>query len=552
MVTSPFNIIGDGEVSVRAHPIDAKEVVRSSASNEFVFAVVGHVGSGTSLIAEALQEALADERLPGATFETRIIKARSVLTEWAVRNDFPLRPPDDKSMQATELLQDCGDAMRKRVVGSGQHDYAAVAKGLIKIIHNLRAAAAPKTDANDGTIALAASPKRKAYILDALRHPAEVDLLRRIYLDAFVLIGVACEEEVRSKRLRDKFPDAGKDKTSEFMKRDAKAEEKYGQRVADTFHLADYFLDNTISRTSGSASNPSWDVLEKLGRLVKIITHAEVIRPEVEETAMHHAHAAMMQSACLSRQVGAALMDADGALIATGTNEVPKGGGGVYGEPVKGPTARFTSDSLHESRCALRGQPNERYCSNTREQNDLIDELINATEGGTHKSDEQRQTLAKRFRETRVGGLLEFSRAVHAEMDALLTAGRTGSSTIGTRLFVTTFPCHYCARHIVSAGVDEVQYIEPYPKSLALKLHNDSICVVVEGWQAPSKNGRTVLFRPFSGVAPRYYRRAFLKDRELKDSSSGRYTIGEPEWGNPYYLSKIGYLQMEAELLKDE
>ena len=128
-----------------------KEVVRSSASNEFVFAVVGHVGSGTSLIAEALQEALADERLPGATFETRIIKARSVLTEWAVRNDFPLRPPDDKSMQATELLQDCGDAMRKRVVGSGQHDYAAVAKGLIKIIHNVRAAAAPKTDADDDT-----------------------------------------------------------------------------------------------------------------------------------------------------------------------------------------------------------------------------------------------------------------------------------------------------------------------------------------------------------------------------------------------------------------
>ena len=37
-----------------------------------------------------------------------------------------------------------------------------------------------------------------------------------------------------------------------------------------------------------------------------------------------------------------------------------------------------------------------------------------------------------------------------------MSAGRKGASTLGTRLFVTTFPCHYCARHIVSAGVDEV------------------------------------------------------------------------------------------------
>ena len=40
----------------------------------------------------------------------------------------------------------------------------------------------------------------------------------------------------------------------------------------------------------------------------------------------------MMRSACLSRQVGCALMDSAGTLIATGTNEAPRAGGGVYGE----------------------------------------------------------------------------------------------------------------------------------------------------------------------------------------------------------------------------
>jgi tRNA(Arg) A34 adenosine deaminase TadA len=104
-------------------------------------------------------------------------------------------------------------------------------------------------------------------------------------------------------------------------------------------------------------------------------------------------------------------------------------------------------------------------------------------------------------------------------MDAVLSAGREGISTVGGRLFVTTFPCHYCARHIVSAGIYEVQFIEPYPKSKALGLHPDAIQVDIADWKPPSEGGTKVLFRPFVGVSPKLYQRAFLKDRDLKDSS---------------------------------
>ena len=38
---------------------------------------------------------------------------------------------------------------------------------------------------------------------------------------------------------------------------------------------------------------------------------------------MFHAYGARMRSDCLSRQVGAALLNSGGSLIATGTNEVP-------------------------------------------------------------------------------------------------------------------------------------------------------------------------------------------------------------------------------------
>ncbi len=150
-------------------------------------------------------------------------------------------------------------------------------------------------------------------------------------------------------------------------------------------------------------------------------------------------------------------------------------------------------------------------------------------------------------------------------MDAIISAARAGTTTVGARLFVTTFPCHYCARHIVSAGIDEVQYIEPYPKSQALDLHADSIQVTVSKWNVPSqfsltrlvnpdapapaqRNRPKVLFRPFTGVAPRLYGRAFGKDRELKDGSSGELSIGQPDWGSPWHLRRSSYAQLEAEL----
>lgn len=148
---------------------------------------------------------------------------------------------------------------------------------------------------------------------------------------------------------------------------------------------------------------------------------------------------------------------------------------------------------------------------------------------------------------------------------------------------MTTFPCHYCARHIVAAGIYEVQYIEPYPKSKALQLHADAIETSAAKWYPPTepnmrsdeitnrKRRKTllaappapgtdpepqvpapeigkVLFRPFVGVAPRMYPRAFLKDRDYKDKLTGKFGIREPEWGGQWGLHKLSYHELEARL----
>ncbi|WP_232293122.1 anti-phage dCTP deaminase [Stigmatella aurantiaca] len=575
----------------------AQELLKRQASNELFFAVVGHVGSGTSTVAKKLEEILRDEELSGGAFDVVLLKARSEITEWARRRGKKVESLERDNLEHAKWLQNWGDEMREE-----HGDHTAVATSLIGKIKETRALkqGLPVTDAPvppDGA--------RRAYILDALRHPAEAHLLRSLYRNAFALIGVVCDEEVRCQRLISKFRNAGRQDAQRFMKRDEKAEEKHGQKVSDTFHLADYFLDNSEEQflSDGRTSNKDWDIPGQLSRLVKIITHSDVVRPETKEMAMHAAYGAQMGSACLSRQVGAALTDAAGNIVSTGANEVPRAGGGVYGQGF--------SESGGDERCAYRkpSKGKKPGCSNTQEQNEIIQQLLTDIEQHTRLQDEQREilkravavlaevehqpfegnevpekigeartvlesiekqtklsnaqqdSLRKALKKSRIGSLLEFSRAVHAEMDVLLSAARQGASTQGCRLFVTTFPCHYCARHIVGAGVDEVQFIEPYPKSRALDLHDDSITTVAKNWIPPSapvrKDSekesavRKVLFRPFTGVAPRMYARAFLKDRDLKDSATGEMMMGEPEWETAWNISKGSHAELEAKLLQN-
>jgi hypothetical protein len=83
-------------------------------------------------------------------------------------------------------------------------------------------------------------------------------------------------------------------------------------------------------------------------------------------------------------------------------------------------------------------------------------------------------------------------------MNALVHAARCGRRVDKQYLFCTTFPCHGCARHIIGAGIAQVVYIEPYPKSLAVELYPEAICLGHE------QDGK-VAFLPFVGVAPRRF-----------------------------------------------
>lgn len=499
-------------------PLRALAMARDAQAHDCVIGIVGAAGSGTSWIAAILRRLLAR----GGT-DAQILRSRAVLQ---AANPTGWRAAERKSgMERATAFQEVGDALRRG------NDNAFVAAGLVARIAALRGQGAP------------AAPL--VVICDSLRHPDEVKLLRAVYGEAFWLLGVVCDETTRRARLLAKhaLPDHGPaaDRLDDFMKRDEDSRDSHGQKVAAAFELADFFIDSSPpvrAHTVPDAELDAWPVTPSLARFLELIRGTSpMLRPTDGEQAMYQAYAARLGSACLSRQVGAALIDRNGQLLATGCNEVPRAGGGLYGQGDDGPATR------EAGRCHILNG----YCSNTRQRETIIEELLEVIgqQGIALPTDKARHAaLLTGLRRSRLGQLIEFSRSVHAEMDALLSAARQGVSTVGGRLYVTTFPCHNCARHIVAAGVDEVHFIEPFLKSKALSLHADSITLPRADWVAPSvaraqgaaggdaggKMGSQVKFCPYIGAAPRLFRRAFIKDGEVKDDVTG-YLLAAPERG---------------------
>lgn len=196
---------------------------------------------------------------------------------------------------------------------------------------------------------------------------------------------------------------------------------------------------------------------------------------------MYLAYAASLRSADLSRQVGAALVDAHGDLIGVGCNDVPKCGGGLYWP---GPGSARDMDYKVDA--------------NDAEKMDMALRIMNLINPSA-SANERRKTAIDVLKPTGFFDITEFGRAVHAEMDALLSSARTSHSPRGSTLYTTTFPCHNCTRHIIAAGVQRVVYIEPYAKSKAFSLHQDAIS------NNESCGTTRIPFVPFIGVGPRRY-----------------------------------------------
>lgn len=388
----------------------------------------------------------------------------------------------------------------------------------------LAAAKAIRSTRQDGRV-----HQKTVNILRSLKHPDEVRALRRIYGNGFYLIGVTVDEEERRLSLRD---DRGctADEVNQLLERDEHEEDpryiaedgqNYGQRTRDTFHLADVFV-----RLSDE---------QALERFLTLLFGCPFETPTSDEYAMFLAFGAALRSGDLSRQVGAIVVSAGGDVVSVGANDVPRRGGGLY----------WPGDE--DERDHKRGED-----SNEARRDAIIGDVLERLQPNSIGRDEWLALGRKKLLGSALMDITEYGRATHAEMEALLSCARSGIGTRGATLFSTTFPCHNCAKHIIDSGVRRVVYVEPYPKSQAKALFNDSIVLGSE--EAKARSPR-VEFVPFLGVGPRRFFDLFSLGLSSGTSVKRKHNGKPVDWSHAKGIVRVPLLPnsyLEREYLAEQ
>lgn len=477
---------------------DRKQPV--AAAQELVFGIVAPLGVDLEFAIEALVEMLR-----GYAFETVVISISMFLHErntlWT--GDVPTYRDD-----YIERHQAAGDAFREKFEGNDALSIAAIQR----IMEERKGFA--KT-----------SVGRRAYIIRQLKTQGEVERLRSVYGDRFVLLGIYADLEKRIQKLatlilmeRDKEESNWtkyEGRARELIKVDQAEDKGSGQKVRDTFPLSDVFIELDIVRPSdGGDLQERQKAIETtfrkdLKRFLDLLFGDPFQTPTTEEFLMCQARAVALRSADWSRQVGAVIASMDGSIIAEGRNDDPRVGGGVMvAKHDTDPSIPLKREAVLEVLNALRAWFTPEV--NSRNSGSLAGEAMAMLKG------------------TRFLGLGEFGRMVHAEMCAISDAALRGVSTNGQVMFCTTFPCQSCAKHIMAAGIRVLVYMDPYPKSLVTDMYTGE---TLQRSMLPLNSKQLkdlldpnapplLLLCTYLGVAPRRYGKLFsMEKRQNADGS---------------------------------
>ncbi|MBA9073498.1 deoxycytidylate deaminase/uncharacterized protein YkvS [Flavobacterium gossypii] len=464
-----------------------REKVKNTFTEELFLGICSPIGSMKDEVIASLAATLRETY----NYDVEILKLSDYIDKYKINLYSQIQ---EKTKEFSELMYkiDEGNAIRKKY-----NNNSVLVELAIMDIYNNRVDEITKKD--DGALPEAEDfiSRRKCFIFNSIKNKEELLLLRQIYTDNFYEFSIFSPQAERRDNLKNK--NLSQSEIKDIIDIDEYDNNKNGQNVRGTFTEGDFFL-----RVSKENLNKLDD---KIKRYLHLIFESAIVTPTPEETAMYAAKSASGNSACLSRQVGAAITSESGELLSTGWNDVPKFGGNLYRE-----------GDLLDFRCNQSG-----ICSND-EQKDLLVQSIMETlqedaelniffNGVDGKRDVFKvNSFSSKLRNSKIKDLIEFSRSVHAEMHAIISGSQiSGTKMVNGKLFTTTYPCHNCARHVIVAGIKEVYYIEPYKKSLGITLHDDAITE-----DETSKDKVRILI--FDGVAPRKYLNFFTNFTERKNN----------------------------------
>jgi deoxycytidylate deaminase len=219
-----------------------------------------------------------------------------------------------------------------------------------------------------------------------------------------------------------------------------------------------------------------------------------------------------------------AIIAKENQIIASGANECPSANGGQYWAAINSSGKVIDAEGGKDYKNGVD--------SNKAEQLGIVSDIVDSCRSSELIPRDALSEIDRILRSSRISDLTEFGRVVHAEMDALLSCARAGISCSQGIMYCTTFPCHNCAKHIITAGLSRVVYVEPYPKSKALDLHPDSIFLQTDLDRQPESD--RVILQPFTGVGAR----RFLDFFSMSLGAGGRLKRKESSDGTAVNWSK--------------
>lgn len=473
---------------------------------ELFIGIIGPIGSDVDLLIECLSSSF---ELVG--YQTERVHLMECISEFT--GNLGIRGISGATLwKRYESKMDMGNAFRRAL----KLDDAAVRAGItyVREYRGLQSSPRRKARKTQGSQGL----DGVAYVFRQLKTKGEVALLRETYGSNAIIVSAYSPKQAREDSLTSKFAASQMEPTSErhrahaisLIARDQDELDDFGQNIQGAFPLGDVFIDTGAPEKCR----------DQVKRFIEILFKHPVRTPRRDELGMYYAHGAALRSADPGRQVGAAICEPGGEVVSLGTNEVPCPGGGQYWEE---------DDESHDNRDWKRPM-----FSNSNIVRGLLSDLMQRlrhfgwleskkceadfVDAETMKDLEDLITAPIRDKgapeslrdKAQLKNVIEFFRAVHAEMAAIISSARRGASIDGATMYVTTFPCHECGKHIVASGIKRVVFIEPYPKSRVPDLYSDSISI-------DRDEEEKVIFSGFVGIAPRRFLEWFIAPDRRKD-----------------------------------
>lgn len=450
---------------------------------ELIFGLVGPVGCPIKEAAKALETSL--RRVSYGTTHISVSGAMRALLE--ARGEQ--LPTTGESSLENKIL--AGNQVRK-VYNSN----AVFAGDAISQIRKERGILSGQTAEDQLQIAKQTPREAHAFIISQLKRDEEIELLTRAYGKRFIQVSVVnpLTERLDALTARLMTENGGwtvekcEDHAKKLVRTDQMEEdEDRGQRISKVFHLGDVFLDGRSEASLQKSSD----------RFIDALFGKNNIGPTRDEYGSYVAKGTSLRSVDLSRQVGAAIFTKDGDVISLGCNDVPKPGGGIF----------WDEDQDKKRDIDIGGEANK------REINRIVNDFLKTLKDSDLLAKNQDTTSIpsnsghrKRILDSLIGGITEYGRMVHAEMNALADAVRLGRSVKNATIFVTTYPCHNCAKHLVAAGLKRIVFVEPYPKSKVEVLFKNII-------EQDARSDSLVSIEHFYGISPRRFRDIFEKGK---------------------------------------